>query len=38
MEHLTSVVTWDQLIQLGIFLAAILNLIYIIFRDHHNKK
>ena len=34
----TSNVTWDQLIQLGIFLVAFLNLIYMIFHNHNNKK
>ena len=38
MEHMTSVVTWDQLIQLGLLLVGLLNLIYKFFHNHNNKK
>lgn len=39
MEHMTSVVTWDQLIQLGLLLVGLLDiLIHIFFYIHNNKK
>ena len=38
MENVASYVTWDQLIQLGIFTVALLNLICFLFHNHNNKK
>ena len=39
MENVTSVVTWDQLIQLGLGLIGILDiLVHIYFFIHNNKK
>ncbi len=39
MENVTSIVTWDQLIQLGLGLIGILDiLVHIYFFIHNNKK
>ena len=37
MGNVTSYVTWDQMIQLGIFMTSSLTLIYMIFHDHNKK-
>lgn len=38
MNNVTSFVTWDQMIQLGLLLTAVLHLIYAIIHNHNQKK
>ena len=38
MGNTASYVTWDQLIQLGLLLVTTVNLVYIICKNHRNKK
>ncbi len=38
MGNVTAFVTWDQLLQVGIFLTSLIGLIYMIFHNHNKRK